>query len=293
MERLRNYLRDMSVAQGLRWYCRTYDQSRNESSYSGSQPFYLASCGKSIFGFLVFQLLLHEKTLKEKFHHYQMKHNLLGDTLAIEDLLSHRTNLLDYLDRYDVNHGKLVEEIVAEFFSGKEIKISNRYTYSNTNYVVLYDFLATSFDVPELLETLNSSISERFVFLSDQSIISYDRSLVTREMIAKKNQVRGDGGIFLDPLQETNSNPAFMQKVASMFEQNRDTFENAASVVDEDTIYSFGVFRKTINATRFYFHSGFYHSNISYWVSRQDGVGCLMCVNHENIDKSEIDKIVF
>jgi len=285
MKKLNDYLKGKCLNNHYNYYLNILNKEESDHFGDLESFFYIASCSKSVFGSIFFNLYLRDsKLLEKKFNQY------LGD-LGLKNLdlfcfLNHGTNIKDYLHFYDVNHDKNTEEILNEFVRNKEI-IKTNFNYSNTNYVVLYDFLVIFFDFDLLLSELNSYFFENFSLLRDEHI----RSVQGTPIEGSKNNVHGDGGILFSPNDSTDSKLPFIKYYSELLFKNLSEFKKNAKKVDEDTVYNFGIFLKEEDSESWFYHSGYYNSNIAFWGMNSKKEGFFFCTNFSNLERESISDI--
>lgn len=280
MKDLKSYLESQCSSPNHHYSLIEFDK-RGVEIYGSKTDFYLASCSKTIVGALILELLA-ESNIEAQFKDYLSKLNISG--VSIFDFLSHRTNFKEYLEVYDVNHGRSAEQIIEEFVHGQKLE-QIAFSYNNTNYVVLYDFIEKSYGFKRLLKSLNQKIAEEFMLIDEEVILSVG----VDPLKGNRNQVFGDGGIVLKVNTFDSSKPTFMQYFQELVRKNKSVFLDYGADVDSDTKYNFGAFF----SDGWLFHSGFYNNNLAYWVVNEDQVGRFFATNFQNLEKETIDKFMF
>ena len=140
MTKLSLYLKEKSLEVNGRFAELYFVNGHLDQKLGDGGMFALASCSKMIVGSMLFnQFLENESEVNEKFNEFleELKVSFDGD---IFDFLGHRTNLSDYLNKYDVNHQRNNQHILNEFLTSREVNNLDIFEYNNTNYVALYSF---------------------------------------------------------------------------------------------------------------------------------------------------------
>ena len=289
MTKLSLYLKEKSLQVNGRFSEMHFVNGHLEQVTGNGGKFLLASCSKMIVGSMLFKQLIENKiNINEKFREFLGQFNVYfnGD---IFDFLGHRTNLIDYLDIYGVNHQKNNQQILEEFLTRREIKNIDIFQYNNTNYLALFAFINNLVDPDQFL----ASFSEQISMMNSGEFHSIDQNNKNKIILAESNTCFGDGGFIIDIDKYKKRKNSFFSSFISQVNQSFEFFLKGSSKIDINTNYNFGLFTSIRGHKRYFHHSGFYNSNISYFVMDESLSGSLILLNHENVDKEIIESFLF
>ncbi len=291
MKELKKYLEQNSLDKHRRYFLEVYEHNHKSITYGDlDSDYYIASCSKSVFGAILFQELLKDKHLPTKFNSYLSSLGVESESVGIYDFLNHTTNLVDYLEHFEENHGSSNDEIIDQFVRNRKIS-KVLFNYSNTNYVLLYSFLKKQHSTEDLLNRLNKEISEEFSLVRDE-IINSTNGTGSFIFNGPLNRVFGDGGIIFCPKKSKKNKKSFIKKLFDLVNENIDYFKNHSVSINEKTSYGFGLFYKEKKDSFWIYHSGSYQSNISYWGHNSNGQGFFFSTNFSDISPTEVTKII-
>ena len=147
----------------------------------------MASCSKVIVGKLIFNLYTKNKAKTENQFKIFLQKRGVEFSGTIVDFLAHRVGIIDYLNKYDVNHRKNNEEICKEFLDNQKISTKEEFSYNNSNYVFLYSFLESILSVSDLFD----QFSENIKFLNTENFHQLIQMVFCRRLF-EMNQCFGD-----------------------------------------------------------------------------------------------------
>ena len=108
-------------------------------------------------------------------------------------------------------------------------------------------------------------------------------------LIPKDNPCFGDGGFLINVDKYNKRQHSFFCSFVSQINKSFEFYLRDSTKIDINTNYNFGLFTSIRGRKRYFYHSGFYNSNISYFVMDESLTGSLILLNHENIDKKIIN----